>query len=88
MKLIETFHRSTMMDERLTLLAMLYIESACVDLDFNHTVDMFAAEKARCKTFRQLNGNIFSSFRKSALLLCGFFYLTAIISVKNIIELI
>ena len=41
-----------MMDERLTSLAMILIESACVrDLDLYHLVNMFAAEKAGRKRF-------------------------------------
>ena len=52
LKLIKTFHRSTMMDERLTSLATISIESSCVrDLDLDRIIDVFAAEKARRKTF-------------------------------------
>ena len=52
LKLIKTFHRSTMMDKRLTSLATISIESSCVrDLDLDRIIDVFAAEKARRKTF-------------------------------------
>ena len=63
------------MDERLTLLAMIYIESARVDLNFNHTVKVFAADSTSRKTFRQLNRHIFSSVRKNVSLFCGFLLL-------------
>ena len=37
-KLIKTFHRSTTMDDRLTSLALIFIESVCVrSLDYNHS---------------------------------------------------
>ena len=40
------------MDERLTSLATISIESSCVrDLDLDRIIDVFAAEKARRKTF-------------------------------------
>ena len=49
-KLIKTFHRSTTMDDRLTSLALIFIESACVrSLDYNDIVDVFAIAKARKK---------------------------------------
>ena len=47
-KLIKTFHRSTTMDDRLTSLALIFNESACVrSLDYNDIVDVFAIAKAR-----------------------------------------
>ena len=52
LKLIKTFYRPSMMDERLMSLAEISIESACLqDLDRDHIVNVFAAEKARQKTF-------------------------------------
>ena len=49
-KLIKTFHRSTTMDDRLTSLALISIESACVrSLDYNDIIDVFATAKARNK---------------------------------------
>ena len=51
-KLIKTFHRSTTMDDRLTSLALIFIESACVrSLDYNDIIDVFATAKARIKIF-------------------------------------
>ena len=50
LKLITAFHRSTTMDDRLTLLALISIESACVrSLDYNDIIDVFATAKARKK---------------------------------------
>ena len=50
LKLIKTFHRSTTMDDRLTSLALISIESACVrSLDYNDIIDVFATAKARKK---------------------------------------
>ena len=50
-----TFHRSPMMGVRLASLATISIVSSCVscvrDLDLDRTVDVFAGEKARWKTF-------------------------------------
>ena len=41
-KLIKTFLRSTTMDDRLTSLALISIESACVrSLDYNDIIDAF-----------------------------------------------
>ena len=52
LKLIKTFNRSTMMDDRLSSLAIISIESDCArSLDYNHVIDVFAAEKARNKSF-------------------------------------
>ena len=51
-KHIKTFHRSTTMDDRLTSLALISIESACVrSLDYNDIIDVFAPTKARKKIF-------------------------------------
>ena len=41
-----------MMDDRLSLLAIISIESDCVrSLDYNHIIDVFVAEKAHNKLF-------------------------------------
>ena len=51
LKLNKTFHRSTTMDDRLTSLALISIESACVrSLDYN-IIDVFATAKARKTIF-------------------------------------
>ena len=51
-KLTKTFHRLTTMDDRLTPLALIFIESACVrSLDYNDIIDDFATAKARKKIF-------------------------------------
>ena len=51
-KRIETFHRSTTMDDTLTSLALISIKSACVrSLDYNDIIDVFATAKARNKSF-------------------------------------
>ena len=51
-KLIKTFHQSTTMDDRLTLLALISIESACVcSLDYNDIINVFATAKTRKKFF-------------------------------------
>ena len=52
LKLIKTFNRSTMKDDRLSSLAIISNESGCArSLDYNHVIDVFAAEKARNKSF-------------------------------------
>ena len=52
LKLIKTFHRSTIMDDRLSSLAILSVENACVrSLDYNGIIDAFATAKARNKNF-------------------------------------
>ena len=52
LKLIKTFHRSTTMDGRLTTLALISIENACVgSLDYNDIIDVFVTAKARKKIF-------------------------------------
>ena len=52
LKLIKIFHRSTMMDERLTSLAMISIESACErDLDFDRIVNVFPPRELVVKHF-------------------------------------
>ena len=52
LKLIKTFHRSTTMNDRLTSLALISIESACVrSLDYNDIIDVFATAKTREKNF-------------------------------------
>ena len=52
LKPIKTFHRPTIMDERLPSLAMISINRACVrDFDLDHIVNVFAVEKASRKTF-------------------------------------
>ena len=52
LKLIKTFNRSTMINDRLSSLAIILIESDCArSLDYNHVIDVFAAEKARNKSF-------------------------------------
>ena len=49
-ELIKTFHRSTTMYDRLTSLALISIESACVrSLDYNNIIDVFATTKVRKK---------------------------------------
>ena len=46
LKLIKTFHQSTTVDDRLTSLALISIESACVcNLDYNDIIDVFATAK-------------------------------------------
>ena len=51
-KLIKIFHRPTTMDDRLTLLALIFIESACVrSLDYNDIIHVFAIAKERKKIF-------------------------------------
>ena len=51
-KLIKTFNQSTMMDDRLSSLAIISIESDCAQsLDYNHVIDVFVAEKAHNKSF-------------------------------------
>ena len=55
LQLIKTFYRSTVMDARLTSLATISTESSSVrDLDLDRIIDVFAAEKARRKTFCKL----------------------------------
>ena len=50
LKLIKTFHRSTIMDHRLSSLAIFSVENACVrSLDYNGIIDVFATAKARKK---------------------------------------
>ena len=52
LKLIKTFHRSTIMDDRLSSLAILSVENACVrSLDYNGIIDAFATAKAQKKNF-------------------------------------
>ena len=52
LKLIKTFHRSTILDDRLSSLAILSVENACVrSLDYNGIIDAFATAKARKKNF-------------------------------------
>ena len=52
LKLIKTFKQSTMTNDRLSSLAIILIESDCTQsLDYNHVIDVFAAEKARIKLF-------------------------------------
>ena len=52
LKLIKIFHRSTVMDERHYPISTISIERARVrDLDLHRIVNVFAAEKARRKTF-------------------------------------
>ena len=52
LKLIKTFHRPTTMDDRLTSLALISIESACVcSVDYNDIIDVFTTAKARKKFF-------------------------------------
>ena len=52
LKLIKTFHRSTMTDERLSNLAMISIESATAKtLDMTELIKTFAFLKARKKLF-------------------------------------
>ena len=52
LKLIKTFYQSTIMDDRLSSLAIISIESDCAwSLDYNHAIDVFAAEKAHNKLF-------------------------------------
>ena len=49
-KLIKTLHRSTTMGDRLTSLALISIESACVrSLDCNDIINVFATAKTRKK---------------------------------------
>ena len=51
-KLIKTFHQSTTMDDRLTSLASISIESACVrSLNYNDIIDVFTTAKARKNFF-------------------------------------
>ena len=51
-KLIKTFHRSRTMDDRLTLLALISIESACIRrVDYNDIIDVFTTAKARKNFF-------------------------------------
>ena len=51
-KFIKTCHRSTTMEDRLTSLALISIESACVrSLDYNDIIDVFTTAKARKKIF-------------------------------------
>ena len=51
-KLIKTFYRSTTTDDRLTSLALISIESACVcSVDYNDIIDVFTTPKARKKIF-------------------------------------
>ena len=51
-KRIKTFHRSTTMDDTLTSLALISMESTCVrSLDYNDIIDVFATAKARKKSF-------------------------------------
>ena len=51
-KLIKTFHRSTTMDDRLSSLALISNESACVrSVDYNNITDVFTTAKARKKFF-------------------------------------
>ena len=51
-KLIKTFYRSTSMDDRLTSLALLSIESACVRcVDYKDIIDVFTTAKGRKKIF-------------------------------------
>ena len=52
LRLIKTFHRPTIMEDRLPSLAMISIDRACVrDLDLDLIVNVFAVEKASRKTF-------------------------------------
>ena len=51
-KLIKIFHRSTTMDDRLTSMALISIESACVySVTCNDIIDIFTIAKARKKFF-------------------------------------
>ena len=55
LKLIKTFHRSTIMNSRLSSLAILSVENACVrSLDYNGIIDTFATAKARKNNFYHL----------------------------------
>ena len=50
--LIKIFYRSIIMDERHYVISMIFIEKACGrDVDLHRIVNVFAAEKARRKTF-------------------------------------
>ena len=52
LKLIKTFNRSTMADNRLFSLAMLPIESSCArSLDYHAVIRAFANEKVRSRPF-------------------------------------
>ena len=47
-KLIKTFYRSTSMNDRLTSLALLSIESACIRcVDYKDIIDVFTTAKGR-----------------------------------------
>ena len=49
-EVLVNFHRSTTMDNRLTSLALISIESACVhSFDYSDVIDVFATTKARKK---------------------------------------
>ena len=55
LKLIKTFHRSTIMNNRLSSLAILSVEKACVcSLDYNGIIDTFATAKTRKNNFYHL----------------------------------
>ena len=52
LKLIKTFYRSTIMDDRHSSLAILAVENACIrSLDYIGIIDAFAIAKARKKNF-------------------------------------
>ena len=52
LKLIKTFHQLTMMNDRLSSLANISIESDCAwSLNYEHVIDVFAAERARKNRF-------------------------------------
>ena len=47
-KLIKTFHRSTTMDDKLTSLALIFIESPCVrSLDYNDIIDVLPPQRPK-----------------------------------------
>ena len=52
LKPIKTFHRSTTKDDRLTLLALISIESVCVrSLDYNDIIDVLPPQKREKNLF-------------------------------------
>ena len=51
LKFIKAFNQSTMMDDRLSSLAIISIESDCARSLYNHVIDVLAAEKACNKSF-------------------------------------